>query len=250
MAGKNCADIVFCIDASGSMQPCLDAVKQNVDQLLKGLDNEEQGASSWDVRFDFVSFCDSSDGVHKYRSTRLGTCAIVDKIYHHPDPSAFFTKNLAEFSAALGQVQPEGEEMHLLALDIAMDFPWRASSECHRVVVLLSDEPLETGVFVEEQKEKLDAIINKTMEKRIKLFIIAPESDAFYCLSSADRCEYTDLESTRDGLRSVDFSRMLSAIGKSVSVSQSYDGGSNEPKPLFEQDTFVSCDASDMGRDN
>ena len=249
MAGRNCADIVFCIDSSGSMQPCLEAVQRNIGKLLEGLAEQGQGCT-WDVRFDFLAFCDTRDGVHKMASTHMGVVSIINKIYHKHDASGFFTRDLSEFRAALSQVQPDGEEMHLLALDVAMDFPWRPSSDCHRVVVLLSDEPVESGVDAEEQAAQVDAIIAKAMDKRIKLFIVAPESDVFYRLSAADRCEYTDLESMQDGLQSVDFSRMLEAIGKSVSVSQSYEGGSNEPKPHFGQDTMTETHRSSMGSDS
>lgn len=249
MAGRNCADIVFCIDSSASMQPCLDAVKSNISKLLEGLGGDGQG-TTWDVRFDYLAFCDSNDGVHRLVSTRLGATDIVRKIYTAPDAAGFFTRDLHEFSTELAKVKADGEEMHLFALDIAMDFPWRPSADCHRVVVLLSDEPVESGVEVEAQVAQVEAIIAKTMEKRIKLFIVAPESEVFYRLAAADRCEYTDVESTQDGLQSVDFSRMLAAIGKSVSVSQSYDGGSNTPVPHFGQEAMSGVTRATMGADN
>ena len=239
MAGRNCADIVFCIDSSASMQPCLEAVKSNVGNLLEGLAADGQGLS-WDVRFDFLTFSATGDGVYRFQSTRLSSSDIVKNIYKNPSAQSFFTRDLKEFRKALGEVRAEGEEQHLIALDTAMDYPWRPSADCHRVVVLLSDEPVETGVEVQQQAEKVDTIISKAMEKRIKLFIVAPESDVFYRLAAADRCEYTDLESTQDGLQHVDFSRMLTAIGKSVSVSQSYEGGSNTPVPNFGQDEMSS----------
>lgn len=249
MAGRNCADIVFCIDASASMQPCLDAVRLNIGKLLEGLRENNQGMS-WDVRFDFLAFAASAGGVYRLVSTRMGSMEIVNNIYHKPCSEPFFTRNLNEFCTQLGAVKADGEEQHLFALDTAMDFPWRPSAECHRVVVLLSDEPAETGLEIAEQAAKVDAIISKAMEKRIKLFIVAPESDIFYRLSAADRCEYTDLESTQDGLSNVDFSRMLAAIGKSVSVSQSYEGGSNTPMPLFGQDELAGTSCESLGNDS
>ena len=190
MAGRNCADIVFCIDASGSMKPCIDGVRDNIEKLLEGLESDVQ--TTWDVRYDFLAFHDSKDGVHWYRSVALPTIPLIEAIYKGKDNSSIFTKSLAAFKNGLREITVEGEEQQLLALDIAMDYPWRPSDGCHRVVVLLTDESVETGVDVEEQKKKIDELISKAQDKRIKLFIVAPESEGFYKLSAADRCEYDD----------------------------------------------------------
>lgn len=247
MAGRNCADIVFCIDASGSMAPCLEAVREHVGKLLESLNSDAQ--VKWDVRFDFLTFQETTDGSHLYRTVRNDAVEMLEAIYQKPNPERFFTRDLEEFRRRLFLSMPMGEEMQLVALDVAMDFPWRSSNEAHRVVVLLTDEPVETGLQVRMQTDRIEKLIEKLMKKRIKLFIVAPESDAFYRLSAADRCEYTDLESENDGLRGVDFSKMLSTIGKSVSVSQSYEGGSTEPMPLFHQNMWSGGTGGSFGAD-
>ncbi len=240
MAGRNCADIVFCIDASGSMQPAIDAVRENISRLLHGLaqGGDEQGYS-WDVRFDFLAFHNNREGIHSFRSVRADTVALHKALYLSQDSSPFFTRDVQEFCRALAKVRPEDEEKQLLALDFALDFPWRPSADCHRVVVLLTDEGIESALAPEDQKAHIPALVEKLMEKRIKLFIIAPESEGFYTLAEADRCEYNDLDTQgTDGLRGVDFSKMLESIGKSVSVSQTYDGGRSGPRPLFGQQAW------------
>ena len=249
MAGRNCADIVFCIDASGSMKPCIDALRANIEKLLEGLKTDVQ--TTWDVRFDFLAFHDSKDGVHWYRSVALESVPLIEAIYKGSGAQAsFFTKDLEAFKAGLKGIEVEGEEEQLLALDVAMDFPWRPSAGCHRVVVLLTDEPVETGVEVEEQKAKVDALIAKAMEKRIKLFVIAPESECFYRLSAADRCEYDDSGAERGGLSNVDFSKMMTAIGKSVSVAQTYEGATSEAKPNFDQGSWGTVSHVSWGSDS
>lgn len=251
MAGRNSADIVFCIDASGSMRPCIDAVVKNVEKLIEGLQTDD--STTWDVRFDFLTFHDSIDDgaeVHGYQSVNLPGGALVDSIYQKINSSKFFTRNLNEFRESLKQVECVGEEMHLLALDIAMDYPWRPSSECHRVVIMLTDEAVETGISVASQLVRIDRLIEKLMEKRVKLFIIAPESEAFYRLSCADRCEYMDFADASAGLRNVDFSKMLQTIGKSVSVTQSYDGGKTDPDPSYAQKEWVAVSDVTWSRDN
>lgn len=230
------------------MKPCIEAISSQIGKLIQGLEGD--GQTKWDIRYDFLAFHDSDDGLHWYRSVFMSAVPLINGIYQKGQEARFFTRDLADFKRALvNNVPVEGEEMQLLALDIAADYPWRASSDCHRVIVLLSDESVETGVFVEEQTKREDALIDKLQDKHIKLFIIAPESASFYRVSSADRCEYMALDATKDGLRSVDFSRMLQAIGKSVSVSQSYEGATSEPKPLFTQLDWVGTSRGSFGAD-
>lgn len=250
MAGKCCADIVFCIDASGSMEPCLRGVCENVGRLLEGLRSGQQGQGYWDVRFDFLTFQDSSEGVSRYHTTGIpGSVGVIRGLYTEPTPSDFFTRDLEQFRQSLASVSPNGEECHLMALDIALDFPWRPSEECHRVVILLSDEPVETGVLVDMQLPVSPKLIEKIMKKKVTLFIAAPESAAFYELAAVDRCVYKDLESVGDGLEKLDFSDILESIGKSVSVSQFYGGGAEGVLPLFGQSEWVPTQRNDLGSD-
>ena len=54
---------------------------------------------------------------------------------------------------------------------------------------------------------------------KVLLFIVAPESAIYDQLSQVDKSEYEVLSSKNDGMANVDFSKLLAAIGKSVSVS-------------------------------
>ena len=85
--------------------------------------------------------------------------------------------------------------------------------------ILLTDEPFEDGVFVADQIAKLPQIINKIQDLKVLLFIVAPESGAYDQLSQVDKSEYEVLTSKNDGMQNVDFTKLLGAIGKSVSVS-------------------------------
>ena len=50
---KGVADVVFCLDASDSMKPCIDGVRTHIGSFLDGLKSDQQRAR--DVRFDFVA---------------------------------------------------------------------------------------------------------------------------------------------------------------------------------------------------
>ena len=80
------ADIVFCIDATGSMTPCFDGIMENIENFIEGLDSE--GAVDW--RFRLLAYRDK-----------------------HNDPDSPwenfpFTSSSSEFIAQLRSVEPSG----------------------------------------------------------------------------------------------------------------------------------------------
>lgn len=221
------------------MTPCIKAVCKHINDLVKGLC--AGGQSAWDVRFDYLAFSDYA-GSHFYKSTYLDAGGIINAIYGKRDESKFFTSDFRTFQKSLNQVDTYICQQHLHALDLACDFPWRPSSSCHRVIILLTDDSPDEGC----DRPMMDKLINKLMEKRIKLFIVAPAAEEYYYLAQADRSEYNDSVPHLDLTpQSIDFSKMLETIGKSVSVSQFQSGGSNDPKPLYGQDRWRS--AKDSG---
>jgi hypothetical protein len=245
MAGRECADIVLCIDASDSMTPCIEAVKNNITKLTSVFAGDSKRV--WDVRLDFVAHAFGKGKFHCYATRQDVT--LLDDLYQNPDASTrrCFTTQPEKFKNALARVRTLGDEVTLAALDIALDFPWRPAENCHRVIVLLSDEAIETGEAVKMQRELVPKIIEKIHSKRVKLFIYAPESEIFYKLSMANGCEYEVLGDARDGMKNVDFEKLMEAIGKSVFISQSSFPGENTPSPLFGQQTWRLTDDGFVG---
>src|ERR1700749_4002607 len=54
---KTQADIVFCIDATGSMDPCIESVKDGIYAFVEGL----QSAASVDFRLRLIAYRDRHD---------------------------------------------------------------------------------------------------------------------------------------------------------------------------------------------
>ena len=224
MPGRQVADVVFCIDASGSMGPCFDALREHIQSFVIGL--EADGQFNWDLRLSFLAYSAgeaSGGGVFGFRSLDLRDMELIKALYQHSDAQSnagrFFTTDIEEFTAKLNKVKVGGDEATFVALDTALDFPWRAEGLCHRVVIVMTDEALETGVQVPWQIAKIPDLIEKLHTLRVKLFIVGPSSDAFDAISAADRSEYQILQDVHDGLKNADFKQILGEIGKSVSVS-------------------------------
>lgn len=249
MSGRARADVVFCIDSSDSMSPCIDGVRNHISSFVAELEGDQQ--RHWDLRLDFVSHCagvspDGSSSIFYQRSVyNKDTEVFINSLYRGAE-GKFFTNSVDEFKQGLSEIEVGGDEATLIALDSSLDFPWRDAAECHRVVVLMTDEPIETGVAVNDQKSMVSALINKIQALRVMLFIVAPESPTFDALAAADKSEYEEAGTNGDGLANVDFKQILAYVGKSVSIGVGQQQGKAAgpvQKGLFGQATWgVSTD--------
>lgn len=228
MSTKGIADVVFCIDASASMQPCINSVRTNLASFVDGLKTDQQ--VEWDLRLDFVAHCASastSGAVYRHRSLHNDEC--WEALYKTSQGGRFFTNDRNEFRNGLARIAVQGDEAALVGLDFALDFPWREAVGCHRVIIMLTDEPLEQGVEVDTQKKLLSSLIEKIQTLHVMLFLIAPESPGFEKLSETDKSEWEVVANLGDGLAGVDFRKVLGYIGKSVSKSNVQQ---SLPKPV------------------
>ena len=214
----------------------------------------------WDLRFDFLTYATGTTAggatAFNFGSIHREGQGLIDGLYRptatRPDANSpvgegpFFTRDAAALATAMAAVAAAGEEATLIALDTALDYPWRPAGGGHRVVILMTDEPLETNVLVAEQVERLPALIDKLGRLGVALHLVAPDSAGFDRLSAADRSEYDVVDASNDGLARLDFAKVLRQIGKSVSVSAPADGGegAGRPEPLFGQQQWVAGGAS------
>lgn len=215
---KGVVDVVFCIDASASMAPCIGGLRRNLGAFLDGLGGGWN--RRYDCRLDFLAHsCDPSGSVVRSSSLRHQGAELLANLYGPtPNPNSFFTSEPASIRVALEDIAPLGDEAILLALDTCLDFPWRPRAGCHRVVVVLTDEPLESNAAAIDQKRMIGPVIDKIQALGVMLFLVAPRSEGYNELAEADKSQYQQVAQTHDGLGSLDFSRVLSHIGKSVST--------------------------------
>ncbi len=234
MATRGTADIVFCLDSSASMQPCFDGVRAHLGDFIASLGNTPQ--TQRDIRFDYVAYCCTQDPVGFMPFQSVCSDNLLSNLYcDPPQQDHLFTTDIDRFRSSLARITPRGDEASLVGLDFALDFPWRPAPKCHRVAIVMTDEPFESGVFQQEQKAVLPALIKKIQTLRVILFLITPESSIYSQLAEVDRCEQIVVPGG-DGLASVDFRDVLSYVGKSVSVSTLQTSAiGTAPRGLFRQ---------------
>src|SRR5687767_2457379 len=194
MSTKGVADIVFCLDASDSMRPCLEAMCRHIDGFIGGLSSNRQ--MQWDWRIDFLAHS-CGDGTMRCESLHHESVGLIDSLYRRGGTGQFFTADLAELRRGLSRIKAFGDEAPLVALDCCLDFPWRRASGCHRVVVLMTDEPFETSHAQEEQLRQLPALINKIQKMHVMLYMVAPDSAGFDLLACIDKSVYEVVDQAR-----------------------------------------------------
>jgi uncharacterized protein involved in tellurium resistance len=225
------------VDASESMKPCFAQLREHLNDLLFPLQQ-----ANFKVRFGLVAYAAApSHGGPIYDHTFVGGSGpgMLRKLYSSsPSPSDFFTSDPSVISRALAGLEAQGNEDTLLALDIASDFPFGPAETTRRVVAVFTDETLENGVGEVAPLAKIPDLIQKLTTRRIQLFVSAPLSPALEEIGSVDRAEIEPVDGG-DGLKSVDFKKLLAQMGKSISVSSLQMG--SEPlwqKALYGQDKW------------
>jgi hypothetical protein len=233
MSTKGTADVVFCLDASASMGPCIEGVKSHIAGFVDGL--KGGGQQSWDLRLDYVAHW-AWPGRESLHMESLHEPNLINALYQTSSEARLFTSDIEEFKRGLNGVELGGDEASLVALDSCLDFPWRPAGECHRVVIFMTDEPTSGGDQAGRQQSQLAALMQKIMDLRVMLFVVGPECPVYEELSEVDKSEYEVIA----GLASINFDELMSGIGKSVSVSQTSQQ-SAEPtvqRELYGQSTW------------
>ncbi len=248
MVVTNAIDIVFVIDASRSMRPCIDALRDNIGRFVSSLAGPNSRRA--DTRLEFVALkVDPKSQVYGVETCRRSGCDLVQSLYGNGCIQASqFWAEPAEFTRALATIETGADEDTLLALDFALDLPWRPARSCCRAIVLLTDEPIETGFDPEMRRRQVEELRSKLVDSRVTLFIVAPYSEMLVDLALADRCDYITLKERQigNGLADVDLTCVLSHVSKSISLSTAQSSETRVQRALFAQDQWVAGGPLDL----
>ena len=221
---KGVVDIVFLMDATGSMESCIDALKDNVTTFVESMCERSQQNPVKDWRAKVVGFRDFLEDneplvdnpfVKEPSAVRSQLNALeaegggdepeslLDAIYH---------------VANMGQTDKGAQELD--------PNKWRYRSQAARVVIIFSDASYHPNT---KDGGTLDDIVLACTSNRILLFIFAPELDCYDKLSEIDKSEYEAIEiqgdeKAADALERFTkqpdaFKRAMEQLGKSVSAS-------------------------------
>lgn len=209
---KGVADIVFVIDATGSMQPCIDNVKANVENFASSIATYSANTKvDWRAR------------VLAYRDLNVDTNALMNNFPFVSDPSAI-KNQLDKIEADGGGDEPESTLDAIAYATLKSD--WRANA--HKVIVVFTDAtplPNFSSKTISELgiQDDIEIFFQLLVENKIKLFFYGPKHEIYEELSKVSRTIVTQYDDAEAGLVNADFKSILDTIGKTV--SQIVSGG-------------------------
>ncbi len=186
---KGVVDIVFLIDVSGSMEPCIDALKTNIETFVESLTSKDANGTQL---------------VHDWRASAMGYRDI------HADGSQWFQSNqfvgsvdelrsqLSRLEAAGGGDEPESllEAIYKVTTMPAtekgaqgLEDHWRYRSDAMRAIVVFSDASFPREL-AEPAGATIEDVMHKLMENRVVLTVFAPEMECYEELSLVNKAKY------------------------------------------------------------
>ncbi|MBQ9337254.1 MAG: VWA domain-containing protein [Lentisphaeria bacterium] len=216
--GANKVDILFVVDASDSMSPCFQKLRDNLRRFIQPLNQ-----ASFEIRYGLLAYNAGADGRKAiYEHTFVGGNgpSLVKGLY---DPQvngdAYFTTDANKFLSALDSVRTQGDENTPLALDIAADFPFRTPDESRRVIALFTNEKLEDGILENGPLEKFPQVLQKIAKRKISLYAYLPTSNAAALLTRLPKTFIKSVDGGANCWDNIDFGQILEQMGKSISAS-------------------------------
>lgn len=210
------ADIVFCIDSTGSMKPCIDGVKNAVYEFVAGL----QSAANVDFRLRLIAYRDLHDPSWKGDPWKLTQfTSSIDK----------FRTDLSNLSAN-GGGDNRGAESTLDALYHAIHSDWRLS-KTYKAIVLLTDDnthpTLHSSTYSRHDNDIYRVIQDFQGLRHILLYMVLPDYPAYQqierSMNDADRkivAYYIPKDDPDcEGLKSVDWQSLLKMLGETISIT-------------------------------
>ena len=207
------SDIVFCIDVSSSMIPCIDGVKENIRRFVEKIQSDPE--LNIEVRLGFLGHDSDHSAINFYLKE--------------------FTQDTEEFKRALTGLANENSEANLPALDWSLDFPW--NRDAHKFVILFTDEPVEGGWDPAASRAKIEDLKNKIRDIGASVYLATftgAEYSEYLDIAATDKCAHIPIAGYED-FEGAQFLAILEKLAKRVSTGSR--GIANVQKPV-EKDIY------------
>ena len=193
---KGIADICILLDATASMQPCIDDIKENIHTLIRCINHPEENGG--------IEVKDWRACVWGYRDYTYDPQHGLDAIVKQN-----FTRDVDELKDQLTNLRamgggPTPESLLDALMEVCLmgnternepiePDKWRACGDAARCVIVITDAPYHQKLET-MPSATLQDVIDFVEQQRIRLSIYAPELDCYYNLSVLDGSEYMPVE--------------------------------------------------------
>ena len=191
-------DIIFCVDISDSMMPCIEGIEQNIKKFLNTIEDNQNIKIEWRLGLLGHQYIPNDNVVQDY--------------------GLAFTFDIDSFLSKLGSLKAHvgWDEANLIAIDMCLDYSWERNA--HKFVIMFTNEPVETGWNPEDSIEKIDELMQKIQDLGVSLQIVSFKGEEFNLyrkIASVDKCHYIAIEGNND-FNGVGFDKLMEKIGQSV----------------------------------
>ena len=195
MKNKAVADVVFCFDCTGSMQPVIDNVKTFVNKFVEGLNADQSVIVNWRMRA--IGYGDLEKG----ETPQNGNDFVSDV--------ASFRSQVAGIRMCDGGDAPESTlDAIILA---AKTSQWR---KAHKIIVVFTDAPAKDL----HSSTKSTFAINSLDE--MKLFLWGAVDEKYAALKQVPKSEITEMSRPHEELSSgASMAKLLELMGKTVTAT-------------------------------
>ena len=201
------ADIVFCIDNSGSMSDCIDGVRETVGDFVSTLETGAGGQSPVDWRIGLVNYSDDE-------------FIFLDLL-----------NETSTFKNKLGKSVKGYDEYTPGAIDYAISkTSWREGSQ--RIIVVFTDETLETGAG---GGNRFDDLLAKIVNSHIQIIYYGPDCKYYRKFEQCPKCE-VNIVSDFSG---VSFDALMNRLAVTVSSGNAFAGKDPVDKKQVYRMTFI-----------
>ncbi len=184
---KGVTDVVFCIDRSKSMHPCIEGLKKTINTFIHSVETTNES-----VEVDW----------------RIGFLAYDDKKFYQFD----LTDKIEDFTSKLSEIVTGGNEYTPGALDYLINsFQWR--QEANRTIILFTNESFKGGILKGLDPGKWDNLLQRIMEMKIRVKYFGPECPYYRKFEQTPRCNTTIVKD----FSTVDFTSLMKLLGSTVS---------------------------------
>lgn len=198
MSQHKLADIIFCIDNSGSMTDCINGVRDTVNNFVASLESGVQGMSPVDWQIGLLNY--SADAF-----------IFVD-----------LANDTSNFKKKLEKREVSGDEFTPGAIDYAIsNASWRTGAQ--RVVVVFTDEDLQGGYSPSSSAKGFDKLMEKIVNSRIQIIYYGEECPYYSQFTKCPKGE-VNVVSNFSG---ISFNELMTRLAVTVSSSNAFAG--NEP---------------------
>lgn len=199
---KGCADVVFCIDCTGSMKNVIDNVKDYVKKFVEGLNADQSVIVDWRMRV--IGYGDLENG-----EDFQGGVEFVNDVDS-------FKAQVSGIELCSGGDRPESTLDAIVYA--AKTSQWR---HAQKFIVVFTDAPtkeLHSSTKSTFAINDLDSLIADMTESHIKLFLWGAEDPSYKKLNMISKSEITELSDPHAELSSgANMQKLLELMGKTVS---------------------------------